>query len=63
MPARRHVDIAPQSGGSVRLSTGETVRVIDLEGQQVADLCPSSNDIGQNGVWLSGGFGSSDLLI
>lgn len=52
MPARRHVDIAPQSGGSVRLSTGETVRVIDLEGQQVADLWAFAVD---GGIvdWLS----------
>ena len=25
--------------------------------------CPSSNDYGQNGVWLSGEIGSSDVLI
>ena len=26
-------------------------------------MCPSSNDYGQNGVWLSGEIGSSDVLI
>ncbi|WP_180902541.1 DUF1989 domain-containing protein [Martelella soudanensis] len=52
MPARRHVDIAPQSGCSIRLSTGETVQVIDLEGQQVADLWAFAVD---GGIvdWLS----------
>ncbi|RFC64031.1 urea carboxylase-associated family protein [Fulvimarina endophytica] len=38
MPLRQEIEIGPQSGGSVRVREGETVRVVDPEGQQVADL-------------------------
>jgi transposase len=33
------------------------------EGIAESMSCPSSNDFGQNGVWISGGSGSSDVLI
>lgn len=32
------VQIAPRTGGWVRLAAGERLRIVDLEGQQVADL-------------------------
>lgn len=52
MSARHHLDIGPQSGGSVRLSKGDTVRVVDPEGQQVADLWAFAVE-GDGVDWLS----------
>ncbi|WP_081631009.1 DUF1989 domain-containing protein [Aureimonas ureilytica] len=52
MPERLHIDIGPQSGGSVRLSKGDTVRIIDPEGQQVADLWAFAAD-SKTIDWLS----------
>lgn len=49
---RHHVDIGPQSGGSVRLLKGECVRVVDPEGQQVADLWAFAVE-GKTIDWLS----------
>ena len=52
MRERLHIDIGPQSGGSVRLSKGDTVRIIDPEGQQVADLWAFAAD-SKTIDWLS----------
>jgi uncharacterized protein YcgI (DUF1989 family) len=52
MSTRRHHEIGPQSGGSVRLSKGDTVRVIDPEGQQVADVWAFAI-AGETVDWLS----------
>jgi uncharacterized protein YcgI (DUF1989 family) len=38
MAGTRIVDIAPMSGAAVQLAVGELLRVVDVEGQQVADL-------------------------
>jgi uncharacterized protein YcgI (DUF1989 family) len=47
----RTLDIAPQSGGWLRLARGECVRIVDVEGQQVADMFAVSAD--DPTEWLS----------
>jgi uncharacterized protein YcgI (DUF1989 family) len=44
--------IPPQSGRGFRLQKGQQVRVIDPEGQQVADMCAFAVD-GNDQDWLS----------
>ncbi|WP_027061594.1 DUF1989 domain-containing protein [Mesorhizobium loti] len=38
MPEPRRIVVPPQSGRSIRVSRGDLVRIIDPQGQQVADL-------------------------
>ncbi len=45
--------LEPQTGTAMLLSAGETLRVIDPEGEQVADLIAFS--IGDRPAWLSSG--------
>lgn len=45
------VEVAPQSGGWVKLSAGQRLRLIDVEGQQVADLFAVADD--DFDKWLS----------
>jgi uncharacterized protein YcgI (DUF1989 family) len=54
-PVRRPVDILvePQSGAAVRVRAGDVVRVVDLEGTQVADLWAILE--GEAAEWLSTG--------
>jgi uncharacterized protein len=48
----RHT-IAAQSGTAFRMAQGESLKVIDLEGEQVADLTAFNG--GDSGEWLSSG--------
>lgn len=45
--------IEPQSGTAFELTKGQTLRVTDLEGEQVADLMAYARD--DHGEWLSSG--------
>ena len=47
------VHLEPQSGGGFRLDAGQVLRVIDPEGEQVADLTAFAAD--GSGEWLSSG--------
>lgn len=52
MPEVRRTVIAPQSGQSFRVRRGDTIRIIDTQGQQVADLWAFATD-GPELDWLS----------
>src|SRR5947208_7699139 len=45
--------IEPQTGTAFELRKGQQLRVVDLEGEQVADLVAFNRD--DNGEWLSSG--------
>ncbi len=45
------VEIAPKSGGRVKLKAGERLRIVDVAGQQVADLFAVATD--DFDKWLS----------
>ncbi|MEI8081863.1 MAG: urea carboxylase-associated family protein [Actinomycetes bacterium] len=49
--AKQTVEIGPQSGGWVKLDAGERLRVVDVAGQQVADLFAVASD--DFDKWLS----------
>jgi uncharacterized protein YcgI (DUF1989 family) len=51
--AIRVITVAPQSGQAVRVSRGELVRVVDVEGHQVGDMW--AIDAADAGRWLSAG--------
>ncbi|MFN8076790.1 MAG: DUF1989 domain-containing protein [Kineosporiaceae bacterium] len=46
------IDVPPMSGRAVRLSAGQRLRVIDVEGQQLADLVAFTPDASE---WFSQG--------
>ncbi|AMS41958.1 DUF1989 domain-containing protein [Aminobacter aminovorans] len=50
MPDQKRVVIPAQSGRSIRVSSGDLVRIIDIKGQQVADLWAFTPDMKD---WLS----------
>src|SRR5690606_13823434 len=54
MTAPETVRIAPASAKAVVLSTGDVIRVIDVEGSQVADLVAFAKE--DHGEYLSQGF-------
>src|SRR3954454_8454858 len=45
--------LEPQTGTALELNRGQTLRVIDIEGEQVADLTAFNRD--DNAEWLSSG--------
>jgi uncharacterized protein len=47
----RELMVGPQSGMAVRVSAGEVVRVVDVEGHQVGDMWVI--DAADPGRWLS----------
>lgn len=52
MPEARRIVIAPQSGQSFSVQRGDIIRIIDIQGQQVADLWAFVTD-GPQLDWLS----------
>jgi len=52
MPQSRRILIPPQSGQAIRVNRGDMVRIIDPQGQQVADLWAFAVD-GAKLDWLS----------
>lgn len=51
MDVHRSIEIAPYSGGWVRAAAGELVRIVDVEGSQIADMfAVSAADLTE---WLS----------
>lgn len=46
------IDIPPQEGRGFWVAKGQTFRIVDPEGQQVADLWAIGTDAGEND-WLS----------
>lgn len=53
MPEVRRTVIAPQSGESFSVRRGDMIRIIDPQGQQVADLWAFVTDNGSVRDWLS----------
>ena len=51
MTGPHRVTIAPQSGQAIRVKRGDTIRIIDPKGQQVADLWAFALD-GPKLEWL-----------
>lgn len=53
MPEARRIVIAPQTGQSLSVKRGDVIRIIDPQGQQVADLWAFVTDNGSVLDWLS----------